>query len=69
MALMTDIYGKTAEFQSQWSVIYWNMSGESDATMTWHSNYYELTDAQLVTTILRKEHPEWMVKIIRYVDY
>jgi hypothetical protein len=67
MAIMTSIYGEMANFQSSWSIFYWNM--DEECKMTWHENYYELSDAKTVVDIMRKEFPNRMVKILRYVDY
>jgi hypothetical protein len=63
---MTDIYGRTAEFQAQWVVLRHNDESENGiGAWDFIETFYEPNDAQAVASILRKDNPDRIYVVAR----
>lgn len=65
---MTDAYGRHAEFQSSWVVLRHNDEA-IDGVGAWDymESFYESNDAQAVASILRRDNPERIYVVARFL--
>jgi hypothetical protein len=66
---MTDIYGKSVEFQGSWVLLRHNDESENGiGAWDYLSTFYEANDAEATASILRKDNPERIYVVARFLS-